>query len=258
MHNIMAPDNTQAFSKDTLDHVCDIVMQASKERFSPRSYGPVSTTSELAACMHLLGHVAADPDSEIDQATLLVDRAIEVVLLLSLRWLAIKHHASVPEMSDYQKHKWMPPAFSYLVGQTLWRHRAADALSAHKSAVENLHWITAVPGIKEDMIDNCNAVFEFLSGSRSNRMKVTQWRRVMELIALNPELRQRVRRCDAVRACYGDALGQAEAGMSRRSFKLMLVKTADLMNVHPVVLFQELASRACDLGSPQKLLKDAA
>merc|ERR1719181_2617116 len=170
----------------------------------------------------------------------------------------MKHHMSVPELSDYQKRSWLPPAFSYLVGQVLWRHRAADPLqSAHASVVENLRWIAAVPGADEDMMDKCNAVFQVLSGSDSGRMKLSRWRKVMDLMARNPELRPRVRRCDAVRACYGDALVHSESSLGRKSFKLMLMKTADLMGVHPVVLFQELALHAEELEASQKLQKEA-
>jgi len=35
--------------------------------------------------------------------------------------------------------------------------------------------------------------------------------------------------------------------MNRKKFKLMLLKTADLMSVHPLVLFQELARHAEEL-----------
>lgn len=255
MHNILAPDAKAAFSKDALDHVCQIVTHASKARFSPSSYGPVTTTLELAPVMQEMGHVALDPFSELDEAALLVDKAIEAVVLLSLRWFAMKHYTSIPEMSDYQKTKWLPPAFSSLVGQILWRHRAADALAAHKSTTENLVWITSIPGVREDLIDRCNAIFQTLCGSRSSRMQLSQWRKVIERFASNAELRPKVRRCDAVRACYGDALGHSETGMSRKSFKLMLVKTADLMNVHPIVLFEELALQAEALpmeSSPSK------
>merc|ERR1712048_1547595 len=86
-------------------------------------------------------------------------------------------------------------------------------------------------------------------------MKPTQWRKVVELIASNPQLRPRVRRCDPVKACYGDALTRSESGCSRKSFKLMLLKIADLMNVHPVVLFQELASHVEELEAAQKSQK---
>lgn len=255
MHNTMSADGSQAFPKDILEHVTDVVMQASKERFSPRSYGPVTTTAELTPFLQELGHIPLDPDSEADEAALSVDRAVEVVALLSVRWFALRQHMSVPEMSEYQKQRWLPPAFSYLVGQILWRHRAADCLqsSAHTSVLENLRWITAVPGAMDDMIDQVNIVFQMLSDS--GRMRLCQWPKVVQLIASNPELRTRVRRCDAIRACYGDALGHSSTGLSRKNFKLMLVKTADLMGVHPVVLFQELASHAEELQKAQK--KDA-
>jgi len=57
----------------------------------------------------------------------------------------------------------------------------------------------------------------------------------------------RSRRCDAVKACYGDAANHSDGSMNRKKFKLMLLKTADLMSVHPLVLFQELARHAEEL-----------
>merc|ERR1719486_1092727 len=104
--------------------------------------------------MQQLGHSATHQDTA-DEAALLVDRAIQVVVLLSLRWFPMKDHLSLPEMSDYQKQSWLPPAFSYLVGQVLWRHRTAEALKPYMSTVENLQWIQAVPGAKEAMMDQC-------------------------------------------------------------------------------------------------------
>jgi len=225
--------------------VCELVLKASDEELA------------ITAFMQDLGHIRSAEDASnskssaddaSDDPSVLTNRAIEVATLLSLRWFAIKHHMSVPEMSEYQRRKWLPPAFSQLVGQILWRHRACDALqSGYKSVVENIQWITLAPGAQEDMIDRCNVVFRVLSGSATGHMKLTQWRKVMELLASNPDLRPRVRRCDAVRACYG---AHSENGLSRKQFKLMLSKTADLMSVHPIVLFTELASHAEELEAP--------
>lgn len=260
MHNVMAPDSSPAFDKETINHVCDLVLEASSGRPSPESFEGMAS---LATFLQELGHFAEDPCSRVvetsaDEDRLLVDRAIEVVALLSFRWFAMKHHVSMPEMSDYQRQKWLPPAFSYLVGQILWRQRTAGPLqSRDPSVVENMRWVTAAPGVGENMVDQCNAVFRILSGSNTGHMKVSQWRKVMELIATNPELRPRARRCDAVRACYGDAHVHSEIGLSRKNFKLMLIKTADLMAVHPVVLFKELASHADSLEASQKSQKES-
>jgi len=255
MHNVMAPDSSQAFPKETLEHVCELVLPTSMPDdgdLSPKLLAADATTC-LNSFMEDMGHFAKE-SKEKDQNTL--NRAVEVIALLSIRWYAMKLHITVPEMSDYMKQKWLPPAFSYLVGQILWRHRAADALSNFTAVVENLHWISLVPGIPENLVHQVNAVFRVFSGSSSGRMKTTQWRKVMELIASNPELRPRVRRCDAVRQVYGDALCQSESGLSRRHFKLMLLKTADLLNVHPIVLFKELASHLEELEAVQKLQKE--
>jgi hypothetical protein len=255
MHNVMAPDSTQAFTKETVEHVCELVLPTSipdDEDLSPKLLA-VDATTCLSSFMEDLGHFARE-SKEKDHN--MVNRAVEVVALLSIRWYAMKQHVSVPEMSDYMKQKWMPPAFSYLVGQILWRHRTADSLRGFTAVVENLHWISLVPGIPGNLIHQVNAVFRVFSGSRSALMKTTQWRKVMELIALNPELRPRVRRCDAVKQVYGDALCQSESGLTRRNFKLMLLKTADLLNVHPIVLFKELASHLEELEAAHKLQKE--
>lgn len=42
-----------------------------------------------------------------------------------------------------------------------------------------------------------------------------------------------------------------------KQFKLMVMKTADLMGVHPIVLFQELASKAASLEEEKKLKEEA-
>lgn len=262
MHNVMAPDSGPAFTKETLDHVCELVDPSPD--LSPR-FG-IGADSQIAMFLQDLGHFTDDSrssskvaDSRADEVRGLVDRGVEAVALLSLRWYTLKHHTDVPEMSDYEKHKWLPPAFSYLVGQILWRHRAGEPLqSNHAKLVENLCWITSVPGAQEDMLDQCNVVFHILTGTGTSVMKLSQWRKVVDIIAANPELRQRVRRCDAVRACYGDALSYSEGGMTKKNFRLMLVKTADLMGVHPVVLFQELAGKAGALEAAQKAQKDGA
>lgn len=269
LQNVMGIDGSAAFTKETLDHVCEMVLKDAalpKEASiydSPRSNSSETISNSLDMFVQELGHFADPhsnkvPETDADEVRLLIDRTIDAIVILSLRWLAIKHHMDVPELSNYQKQKWLPPAFSYLVGQILWRHRAADSLKSgrHASAVENLRWITSAPGVKDDMIDRCNLVFRVLSGSKSGCMPLSQWRKVIELIANDPELRLRVRRVDAIRACYGDAVGHAENGLSRKNFKLMLLKTADLIGVHPVLIFQELASHADELEASQKAQKD--
>lgn len=132
----------------------------------------------------------------------------------------------------------------------------------HKAVVENIRWVTEVPECKDipgepSMIDQCNLVFKVLSGSDAGILPLSQWRKVVEMIATNPELRVLVRRTDAVRACYGDASGHAENGLNRKNFKLMLIKTADLMGIHPCVLFQELASQAEELAACQKMKSES-
>jgi hypothetical protein len=266
MFNVMATDGTAAFSKETTDHVCEMVInridvsKESLENCSPRSTYSADISESLEMFMEDLGHVSDPhcstrvPETFAEEMQILVDRAVEVVAILALRWLAIKHHITLPEMSDYQKQKWLPPAFSYLVGQILWRNRTTDVLQPHMATVENLRWIATTPGAKDDMMDEVNLVFKILGGS-ATLMPLPQWRKVIELIATNPEMRLRVRRVDAVRACYGDAIGHAENGLSRKSFKIMLMKTADLLGVHPFVLFEELASHAEELAAARKAQK---
>jgi len=241
LHRNIAPDGSPLFETETWEQVCEIITHSSDDE-----------AAAIACFLEELGHMAGDPrkakESEDTDPATVVNQTLEVVTLLSLRWFSMKHHMTVPHISDYQRQKWIAPAFSHLVGQILWRHRTNSVLqSGHMSVIENLRWIAATPGVEEDMIDQCNMVFKILSGSAIGNMRITQWRKVMELIAKNPDLRQRARRCDAVRACYSDIINHEGGGMSRKQFKLMLAKTADLMSVHPVVLFQELASHVEDL-----------
>jgi len=251
-------DQTQAFTKQTIEHVCEVVLRDAG--------GSIAGSNSLGRFLQEeLGHFAVPLDGckvedVAEQAWFLVDRAVEVAVLLAPRWDAIIDHASIPEMSDYQRQRWMAPAFSYLVGQVLWRHRAVEALQGqHLTVVENLHWVMSGPATEEDtcMNDQCKSVFRVLSGSKSGNMPLCQWRKVMDLLAMNQELRARVRRTDAVRACYGD-VGHSENGLSRKQFNLMLMKTAHLMSVHPVVLFQELASHAETVETEQMSLIEVA
>jgi len=225
------------------------------EESAPRTNGSIDAAapSQISEFLQDLGHVA----DVTDEDQVLVNQAIEVVALLSLRWFAMKNLMVVPELSEYQRRSWVPPAFSNLVGQVIWRHRGAESLQPHSAVIENVRWITLVPGVEENMMDHCNAVFRIFSGGDAGRMKLRQWRRVVEVIASNPSLRPRVRRCDAVRACYGDAHSHTEGGLNRKQFKLMLMKTADLMGVHPIVLFHELASKAASLEAAQKSKEEA-
>jgi hypothetical protein len=262
LHNVMEPKGNQAFSKETINNVCELVLNGGsldpEGEFAPRTNGNIdqAPASQIAAFLEDLGHSADEAAGEEGQA--LMNQALEAVALLSMRWFAMKNMVAVPELSEYQRRSWLPPAFSSLVGQIMWRHRTAECMQQHTAVFENLRWISLTPGVEEDMMDRCNSIFRLFSGAESKRMRLTQWRKVMEIIASNPDLRPRVRRCDAVRACYGDALSHTENGLSRKQFKLMLMKTADLMGVHPIVLFQELASKAASLEEAQKLKDEAS
>jgi len=250
LHNVITPEGDQVFSKDSVMHVCELVLKESRAQCIDQA-----ATSQSLALLQDLGHFAGGNLNDKNQ--LLMDQAIEVMALLSLRWFAMKNLIGVPEMSDYQRRSWLPPAFSNLVGQVIWRHRTAESLRPHTIVVENLRWITFAPGFEEDVMEGCNAVFRILSGSDTARVQLSQFRKVVEMIASNPELRVRVRRCDPVRACYGDALSNTTNGLTRKQFKLMLMKTADLMGVHPIVLFQEMASQAASLEAVQKAKEEA-
>jgi len=248
--NVTAPEGHSLFSKEALTHVYEMVLQGSVT--DPISISGIEQESQLASFLQDLGHFADAGGT--DKHRQLVNQAIEVLVLLSLRWFSVKELSSVPVLSDFQRRSWLPAAFTYLVGQIIWRHRTAASLSGHAVVVENLRWITLVPGLDENLMDRCNVVFRILTGSESDagRLKLGQWRKVIGLIAMNPDLRTRVRRSDAVRACYGDALSSDENGLNQKQFKLMLMKTADLMGVHPIVLFQALAAQAETLEAGQK------
>jgi len=171
LHNVMAPEGNQVFSKETLKHVCELVLKESSAESGIDKVAP----SQVLAFLQDLGHFADENVNDEDQV--LMNQAIEVVALLSLRWFAMKNLIGVPEMSDYQRRSWLPPAFSNLVGQVIWRHRAAESLQAHTSVVENLRWITLIPGFEEDMMDRCNTVFRIFSGSDAAHMKLRHFRK---------------------------------------------------------------------------------
>lgn len=178
---------------------------------------------------------------------------IEVIAMLSLRWHAMKREESVPDMTDYAQKKWLPPAFSSLVGQILWRHRTAASLKRFEAEVESVRWVKA--SLDEDVVNDFNRVFKHFAAS-SGMFKVSQFRRIVDLLALNAELRPRLRRCDPVRACYGDIAGHSIHGMNKKQFQLMLIKTADLAAVHPSKMFEVLASHADALASSRNASKE--
>lgn len=254
LHNVIAAEGNLAFSEDSVKHVCELVL---KDFCAERvDQGAPTQTLEL---LQDLGHCPGGRHLH-DADQLLMNQAIEVMTLLSLRWFAMKNLVGMPDMSDYQRRSWLPPAFSSLVGQVIWRHRTAKSLQLHTTVVENLRWITftpVTPGSGEDVMAGCNAMFRNFSGSDTARMKLGQFRKVVEILAMNPELRVRVRRCDPVRSCYGDAVSHTTSGLTRKQFKLMLMKTADLMGVHPLIIFQEMASQAVSLEAAQKAKGEA-
>merc|ERR1712118_313938 len=88
---------------------------------------------------------------------------------------------------------------SDIIGQVLYRHRRAKPLrrKKHRDTVTTLWW-AADP----DIVDDVERVFHLMTGdplSDDGRMKVAEWRKVVELIKLNPVLQKRLRRGDGDR-----------------------------------------------------------
>lgn len=265
LHTVMAFEGHLAFSKSQLDQACHKVEQG-------------EIPCQVAAFLDDHGvHI----EEGASKSRVLTHQALQVVTMLSLRWyetgverlLVPRDHDEEwlrgsesenpsdevgPGMSDYQRRSWLAPAFSSLVGQVLWRHRHEESLQGkHEAAAENLLWICMGPQAGNATMEKVNAVFQAFTGSETGRMTLAHWRKLMDLVAANPDLRQKVRQCDAVRSCWGEATAHSHDGkLKRKQFKLMLAKTADLMNVHPLVLFQDVAAQVGVLRVQHLLHKD--
>lgn len=239
-------DNSAAFPFETQQHICHIVMQGVVISDSPDRVGSTLAVSpSLAVFFEHMHHSATLLPANktltelLEEPWFLEDRAIEVMTMLSMRWHAIKHQEHLPEMTEYAQRRWLPPAFACLVGQILWRHRAATSLQRFESDTENSSWVTFSLG--ERVVDDFNRAFKYFAGSNNGIIRPPAFRRVIDIFALNPELRPGLKRCDSVRAYYAEIAGRSEQGMQKKQFKLFLMKVAELLSVHPATLFNALA-----------------
>jgi len=140
-------------------------------------------------------------------------------------------------------------SFDDVVGQLLWRHRNAEPLqqSHHKNVVENPKWIVAGQDVGDEFIEGCKTVFRVLAKAEGGRMKLGQWKKVMEIIQANPVLNLRVRRSDAVRLYYGETRSISENSLGLKDFMCLLLKTAETIEVHPMMVFFSVSAHASRL-----------
>mmetsp|Transcript_48424 Transcript_48424/g.85322 ORF Transcript_48424/g.85322 Transcript_48424/m.85322 type:complete len:727 (+) Transcript_48424:66-2246(+) len=249
---VLSPSGLAAVPPEKQQHICDVVLRRVEIPSSPEVAGSTLSSSPWLVDFFELMHHSAVPlpankslEELFGESWFLEDRVVEVMTMLSVQWHDMRCAECVPEMTRYAQRRWLPPAFSSLVGQVLWRHRAAASLKRFEADVENVRWVTSL--LDERIVDDFNRVFKHFANSNAGIMKLSAFRRVVELLAMNSDLRVRLRRCDAVRACYSDIGGRGGEGMNKKEFKLTLFKTAELMGVHPATLFEELAFRVDEL-----------
>jgi len=144
--------------------------------------------------------------------------------------------------------------FEDVLGQMLWRHRNSEPLqeSHHKSCVENPRWVIAGQDVGEEFIEKCKTVFRILAKPEGGRMKLPQWKKVMEMIQSNPVLKTRVRRSDCDRLWHGETRSLAENSLGMKDFMGLLLKTAETIEVHPMMVFFTVSAYARSLGEDEK------
>jgi len=137
-----------------------------------------------------------------------------------------------------------------IIGQILWRHRNADSLQDRrfKKVAEKIEWAVAEdPNAAPHMIELVDRVFHELTTTAEGRMTSQMWRKVAAFIQANPILNERLRRSDVDRLyyCATHHRGQARSdGISRRTFKSLLVQLASCMEVPPYMVMLAVGSHS--------------
>jgi len=135
-----------------------------------------------------------------------------------------------------------------IVAQILWRHRNAESLQDRrfKKVAEKIEWALAEdPSAAPHLIEQVDGVFRELTTAAKGRMTSQMWRKVVAIIKANPILNERLRRSDVDRLYYGAThhRGQARSdGISRRTFKSLLVQLASCMEVPPYMVMLAVGS----------------
>jgi len=135
-----------------------------------------------------------------------------------------------------------------IIGQILWRHRNVDSLQDRrfKKVAEKIEWTVAEdPNAAPHMIELVDSLFNELTATAEGRMTSQMWRKVTAIIQANPILSERLRRSDVDRLYYGAThhRGQARSdGISRRTFKSLLVQLASCMKVPPYMVMLAVGS----------------
>lgn len=137
-----------------------------------------------------------------------------------------------------------------IMSQLLWRHRNAESLQDRrfKKVVEKVEWAVAEdPEAAPHMMELVDDVFRKHTAHSDGRMNSQMWRKVAVLIQANPVLSTRLRRCDVDRLYYGATHHKGQArndGVSRRTFKSLLVQLASCMEVPPYMVMLAVGSHS--------------
>jgi len=165
-------------------------------------------------------------------------------------------HVILDVVRRLEKRTSMP--VSDTLGQLLWQNRDVPSLreGAHRQLVEDLSWVVDPEHCSSDsgpsVLDLTMVVFRELTAEDSGRMKWRTWLKVVEYIKRNPLLTNRINRNDADRIFHAEAMREVRGGHSQdqgisvgsHGFMGLIMKTAEIIEMHPFVLFLAVGCHA--------------
>merc|ERR1711879_224770 len=122
------------------------------------------------------------------------------------------------------------------IGQILWRHRQGQGLQDKRycKIVEDFNWAAdSTP----DVIDSVEEAFRLVTVPR-HLMSSREWHKILRLLQENWVLRISLKLADVDQIFYDETHhdGEASSDVNCRQFKLMLLRLADAMQVHPYLV----------------------
>lgn len=127
-----------------------------------------------------------------------------------------------------------------ILGQVLWHHRHEEVLKTDRSRsiAKDVSWVTDFVDSGSDVMYHVEEVFTDLTAASGGRMDFRQWQKVVDLAQRNPILRGRVKRYEVDVMFYSRTKATTEGfTISLRTLKQLLVTLADVMRVHPFMVF---------------------
>lgn len=148
-------------------------------------------------------------------------------------------------------------SFRAIVGQVLWQHRGAKALEDHRSILEDLSW--ALEDLKdvEQHRRQCseNHLQDYFRAKTDVRgfMQAKSWREAVIHVCQNPLLRNRIWLTNADQLYFAERVKcpPGESGVTFRQFNKLLLQLAELLQVHPCIVFLAISSHVEDKAVEQ-------